>query len=179
MELKDLRLCTPAQIEAAALILSDTLWDDLDAARAEIKQRLSEDTIYCAALEGETVLGLGGLLKQYDGYAYELHPLAVAKAVQGQGVGSALLRELEHLARAAGAMTIYLGTDDDRKDVQTSFSGIDLYADLPERLRTFRPNRHPSAFYLKNGYQVVGVIPDANGIGKPDIFMAKRIARKE
>jgi hypothetical protein len=26
------------------------------------------------------------------------------------------------------------------------------------------------------GYTIVGVIPDANGLGKPDILMAKRIA---
>jgi aminoglycoside 6'-N-acetyltransferase I len=34
---------------------------------------------------------------------------------------------------------------------------------------------HPFAFYQKLGYEVVGVIPDANGFGKPDILMAKRI----
>ncbi len=31
-------------------------------------------------------------------------------------------------------------------------------------------------FYQKVGYTVVGVVPDANGLGKPDILMAKRIA---
>ena len=34
---------------------------------------------------------------------------------------------------------------------------------------------HPFAFYQRVGFEVVGVIPDANGPGKPDILMAKRV----
>ena len=30
---------------------------------------------------------------------------------------------------------------------------------------------------LVGGYALVGVIPDANGLGKPDIMMAKRVGR--
>jgi len=33
-------------------------------------------------------------------------------------------------------------------------------------------------FYKKLGYKIVNVIPEANGIGKPDILMAKRIKNK-
>ena len=31
--------------------------------------------------------------------------------------------------------------------------------------------------FQKMGYKIVGVFPDANGIGKPDIWMAKRIRK--
>jgi hypothetical protein len=34
---------------------------------------------------------------------------------------------------------------------------------------------HPYECYRKLGFVIVGVIPDANGFGKPDIFMAKRL----
>jgi aminoglycoside 6'-N-acetyltransferase I len=34
---------------------------------------------------------------------------------------------------------------------------------------------HPYEFYKKVGFTIVGVLPDANGFGKPDIFMAKRV----
>jgi aminoglycoside 6'-N-acetyltransferase I len=37
--------------------------------------------------------------------------------------------------------------------------------------------RHPYEFYQRLGYVIVGVIPDANGPGKPDILMAKSVAR--
>jgi aminoglycoside 6'-N-acetyltransferase I len=36
-------------------------------------------------------------------------------------------------------------------------------------------NQHPYKFYQKLGFVIVGVIPDANGPGKPDIIMAKRV----
>ena len=36
---------------------------------------------------------------------------------------------------------------------------------------------HPYEFYQKLGFVIVGVIPDANGPGKPDILMTKRVAR--
>jgi aminoglycoside 6'-N-acetyltransferase I len=34
---------------------------------------------------------------------------------------------------------------------------------------------HPFEFYLRVGFQIAGVLPDANGRGKPDIFLAKRV----
>ena len=34
---------------------------------------------------------------------------------------------------------------------------------------------HPCEFYQKMGFVIVGIMPDANGPGKPDIFMSKRI----
>jgi hypothetical protein len=36
-------------------------------------------------------------------------------------------------------------------------------------------HRHPFEFYQKAGFSIVGVVPDANGPGKPDILMAKRL----
>ena len=38
---------------------------------------------------------------------------------------------------------------------------------------------HPVAFYRKLGYAVVGLLPDVNGFGKPDILMAKRMAGRQ
>lgn len=47
------------------------------------------------------------------------------------------------------------------------------FRDLFSHIRNLRD--HPYEFYPKMGFAIVGVMPDANGIGKPDIFMAKRL----
>ncbi len=73
-----------------------------------------------------------------------------------------------------GGITVYLGTDDE--DNMTSLSNTDLYTNLSEKIVKIKNlKRHPYEFYQKQGYAIVGVIPDANGIGKPDILMAKRV----
>jgi aminoglycoside 6'-N-acetyltransferase I len=111
----------------------------------------------------------------YRGRVWELHPLVVAKSHRGQGIGRALVQDFEHLAAGHGALTVWLGSDDENDE--TSLSGIDLYADLPGAIERFAKIRgeHPCEFYLRLGFRVTGVMPDANGPGKPDIFFAKRV----
>ena len=100
---------------------------------------------------------------------------AFAKAWPGLfRVGRALVADLERLVAARGALTLQLGSDDE--DDMTSLGGADLYDDLWARIRDIQDRKgHPFAFYRKLGYTIIGVIPDANGRGKPDILMARRI----
>ena len=89
---------------------------------------------------------------------------------QGKGIGSLLLRELEARAARRGIIGIMLGTDDE--EYGTSLSAVDLDGGNvfreAERIRNLK--RHPYEFYLKNGYAIVGVVPNANGRRKPDIW---------
>jgi aminoglycoside 6'-N-acetyltransferase I len=122
------------------------------------------------------VIGWIGGTSQYDGRVWELHPLAVAPASQGRGVGSALVFALEQRVRERGGLTIWLGSDDE--DTMTTVSGIDLFPAPLEHLQRIRNlRRHPYEFYERLGYALIGVMPDANGPGKPDIFLAKSLAR--
>lgn len=155
--------------------LHTTAWPDMESARREVGECCSSEFISVGLAEGEVLLGWGGLRPMYENFTWELHPLMVDPAHQGTGIGSALLLEIERIARERGVLNIFLGTDDEAG--RTSLSGTDLYRkDLFEEIKNIRNlDRHPFEFYQKNGYRIVGVVPDANGIGKPDIFMCKRV----
>jgi aminoglycoside 6'-N-acetyltransferase I len=136
---------------------------------------LETDRICRAAVDEEgNLLGIIGGIPGYDGNVWELHPLAVQPSLQGQGIGRALVEDLEAQVRLKGGLTITLGTDDE--DGMTSLSNTDLYENLWEKIRDIRNLKgHPFEFYQKMGYVISGIVPDANGPGKPDILMAKKV----
>jgi GNAT superfamily N-acetyltransferase len=152
-------------------------WPDLESGLEEVRESFGAGRISRVALDDGTVLGWVGGISQYDGNVWELHPLVVRPDRQGQGVGRALVADLEDRVRERGGLTISLGTDDE--DGMTTLSGVDLYPNVCEHVANIRnQRRHPYEFYQKCGFVIVGVVPDANGPGKPDILMAKRVARK-
>ena len=129
-----------------------------------------------AAVVKDTVLGWAGILEPiYDGHVVELHPIVVKNDFRGQGIGKTLVLKLENEARNRKCLTIYLGSDDESASGETSLVNVDLYDDLPNHIKNFKAGTHPSGFYLKMGYKIIGVMPDANGIGKPDIIFGKRL----
>jgi len=152
-------------------------WPDVDAALQEVQKSLGAGRINRIAIDDNgAVLGWVGATRQYNGNAWELHPMVVQLEHRGKGIGRALVADLEVQVRKQGGITIYLGTDDE--DSMTSLGNTDLYPDVVEHLINIRNlGRHPYEFYQKLDYVIVGVIPDANGLGKPDIMMAKRVGR--
>jgi len=178
IEIIDMKLLNAEQLQQAAQILTVELplgWATLDEAMDEINERLFEqdDNTFLAAVESGVVLGFVGILPQYDGNVFELHPLAVRRDRQGQGIGARLVCAIEAAAKARGGLTLWLGADDEATPGETSLAGADLYSGLPRHLAEFAAGKHQSAFYLKMGFSIMGVMPDANGLGKPDIFFAK------
>lgn len=149
-------------------------WDTLEDGIEEVYEMLAEDRICRVAfLENQLVGWIGGI-PQYDGNVWELHPLAVHPDFQGKGVGRALVEDFETLVAEKGALTIILGSDDENN--MTTLSGVDLYDDLPGKIASIRNLKgHAYSFYEKMGFTIIGLVPDANGIGKPDIIMGKRV----
>lgn len=147
-----------------------------DCAEEEVDDCLSEGRIALVALEGDRVLGFVGAIPQYENTGWELHPLVVDKICRSRGVGRALMATLEARLREKGCLTVYLGSDDEFG--QTSLSDTNLFEDTFRKIEGIcNPGGHPYEFYQKCGYKIVGVVPDANGLGKPDIWMAKSLAR--
>lgn len=142
----------------------------------EIRQCLNAERLAFAALDGEAAVGFAGAIPQYGITGWELHPFIVAEAYQGRGIGSQLLQVMEEAVRKIGGITTYLGCDD--VDGTTSLSNCDLYENTFAKIKdiqTLTAKRHPYEFYLKNGYSITGVTPDANGVGKPDIWLSKKL----
>lgn len=150
-------------------------WETLEEAREEVSQSFAPDRISRVAVNehGDAVGWIGGI-SQYDGNVWELHPLVVHPDTQGKGIGKALVADLETQVKARGGLTITLGSDD--QEGMTSLYGIDLYPNPLEHLLNIRNlHRHPYEFYLTCGFVLTGIVPDANGWGKPDIIMSKRV----
>lgn len=150
-------------------------WPDLKSALQEVQESLAADRISRIAVgDSNQVLGWIGGIKHYDGNVWELHPLVVRTEFRGQGIGRSLVADLAAEAKNRGGIVLWVGTDDE--DNQTTLSGINLYPNVWEHIAKIRNLRgHPYEFYQKMGFAIVGVMPDANGIGKPDIYMAKRL----
>ncbi len=168
--------------EDAARILHETFiekgidaWSTIEEAREELDECTAEGLICIGLVRDGKLIGWGGLRPMYDTITLELHPLVVRLDRQRAGVGSAIVRELEARAEAAGALNIVLGTDDETG--RTNLSEVDFErCPVGEAIAKLKNvNGHPFGFYEKCGYRVIGIIPDANGPGKPDIWMWKRL----
>ena len=169
-------------IHQAAQLLVDAFkehwpdaWPTYEKGLEEVHEMLETERICRVAVDEKgNLLGIIGGIPGYDGNVWELHPLAVQPSSHGQGIGRALVKDLEEQVRLRGGLTITLGTDDE--DDMTTLSNVDLYENLWEKIRDIRNLKgHPFEFYQKLGYVITGIVPDANGKGKPDILMAKRV----
>ena len=178
MEIIDLNPIDQRMIDQTANLLVigfHESWPDTPSALAEVLDCLQAGKLNRVAVSGnDEVVGWIGGRRAYDGYVWELHPLIVHPNHRGAGIGRSLVQDFEASVKEMGGLTIYLGTDD--LEAQTSLAGVDVYPNPLEHLAQIRNRkRHPYEFYQKLGFKVVGMVPDANGFGKPDIMMAKRV----
>ncbi|HEV7590709.1 MAG TPA: GNAT family N-acetyltransferase [Longimicrobium sp.] len=171
-----------ASIERAAALLVEGFrehapraWPDMDAARAEVAECLNPEWIILGAFgAGGVLVGWIGGQPQYYGDVWELHPMVVDERFRRRGIGRMLVRELERRLRERGVLTLYLGTDDE--DERTSIGGVEVFPGVLDGLRELRNlGGHPFEAYERLGFEVIGVIPHANGFGRPDIQMAKSL----
>lgn len=179
MKIVNMNVLSEMQMIAAAQMLTNSLpngWATLEEALEEIEELLKPANRLLAIIDGDDVLGWGGILEPiYNGHVVELHPLVVDAHKKGSGIGRVLVEALEEEARKLGALTIFLGADDEVGGGETSLAHVDLYVDLPKKLESFEGGTHQAGFFMKLGYKIIGVMPDANGRGKPDIYFGKQL----
>jgi aminoglycoside 6'-N-acetyltransferase I len=180
MEIVDLNRLKDTQREEASRILRQAIsgpsYKGPGEAETETASFLgSVERFALAAVDGAAVRGWVGAVRGYS-HALELHPLVVDPPWQRKGIGRALVAALEDRAVAEGYLTVHLGTDDEVGG--TSLFNVDLFPNALVKLSHIKPSPagHPFFFYRSIGYEPVGLLPDANGFGKPDIYMAKRVA---
>ena len=173
-----------ARQQAAALLVAGfaehwpRAWPDLDAALRTVEESLDEERICRVALDDSSaLLGWTAAEPLYGGNVWELNVIVVWPNRQRDGIGRALIQDMEERVRERGGLTIWLGSDDE--DDMTSLAGVDLFPAPLVHLAAIRNYKgHPYEFYRKVGFSIAGVLPDANGLGKPDIFLAKSVARR-
>jgi len=171
---EECRQCAELLIDAFRE-LAPAAWPDMASAEAEVADAITASKVNRVLLGSDSrVLAWVGATPRYEGNVWEIHPLVVRTAHQEQGIGRRMLAEIERLARTADVITLWLGSDDETS--RTTLAGRDLYEDPYDAMATIRNlGRHPFEFYEKCGFTIVGVVPDANGAGKPDIHLAKRV----
>ncbi len=179
MQIVDLEEQPAGILEQAAVMLVEEFteprgWPTIEKAREEVTAVI-RDGFARVAIEDDLVLGWIGGLPEYHGRVWELHPLVVCSDRRRSGIGRALVAAFEHEAARRGALTATLGTDDDSG--MTSLANVDLYGDVAQHMAGLRDlgRSHPFLFYRKLGYVVTGIMPDANGRGRPDIYMSKAL----
>lgn len=178
--IEDLTTADNARIEGAATLLHAAfsplgVWTTMAESHQEVVDSLSADRVSRVAVDTDgAVVGWIGAIREYDGLVWQLHPIVVEEARRRNGIGRALILDLERILTARGALTLWAGSDD--LVGETSLGGIDLYATLPKAFDAVSSwGRHPLPFYHRLGFHVIGVMPDANGPGRPDIFLGKRL----
>lgn len=182
LQILDLCPNTPMLIQQIAILLVKSFkehypraWPTIEDALEEVQASFGIERISRVAIdENERVLGWIGAIEHYQGNVWEIHPLVVHQAYQRRGIGRMLIKDLEKTTLKRGGLTLWVGTDDE--DNQTTLSDVNLYENPWEQIDEIRNlKNHPYEFYQKCGFVIVGVMPDANGIGKPDIYMAKSL----
>ena len=147
---------------------------DIASGRMKIRESFSADR-RSRVLANDDGIALGWAGAIVGENVWEIHPIAVSPAFQRRGYGSLLVNDIIELARTNNAVAVWAGTGDTTDS--TNFSKIDLYRSAANALQDVTaPQDHPVHFWSRMGFSLVGVMPDEEGLGKPGIHFAKRIA---
>ena len=140
----------------------------------EVRECVEKPSICIGIKAGNELAGWAGIRPMYE-KTWELHPMVIKKECQGKGYGRALLGEMERLARLNGIIGLVVGSDDETDSTSLSekeITGVNIFEEI-KNIKNYK--NHPFEFYIKCGFAIVGIIPNANGPRKPDIWLWKDV----
>jgi aminoglycoside 6'-N-acetyltransferase I len=156
------------------------MWPTLNDKEASdtVKECIADENICIGIKINKQLIGWIGLRPMYE-KTWELHPLAILPEFQKKGYGKILINEIEKIAQERGIIGIMAGSDDETS--KTSLSEKKITEDnIFEEIRNIKNYKnHPFEFYKKCGFIIVGIIPNANGLKKPDIWLWKDIREQK
>ena len=171
-------------MEQAAKILLEAfptagMWPDIDEKQAleTLNECIADGNICLGIKINAKLIGWTGLRPMYE-KTWELQPMAICTEFQGKGYGKILLNEMERIAREKGIIGIFVGSDDETDKTSLSEKEITGENILEEIKNIKNYKNHPFEFYIKCGYSIVGIIPNANGPKKPDILLWKDLRER-
>ena len=116
----DLRPDNEDLVDQAAVLLQNAFrkrtedWQDAESARQEVLEPFAPQRISRVFLdESRTVLGWICAIPTYASRVWEIHPLVVSESHRRRGVGRSLVEDLEQLVASRGALTLWVGSDDE------------------------------------------------------------------
>jgi aminoglycoside 6'-N-acetyltransferase I len=171
---------TETQKQAKEILLKTfseaDMWPALNEKEAldTVNESIVKENICIGIKINRQLIGWIGLRPLYE-KTWELHPLAILPEFQKKGYGKILINETEKMAQKKGIIGIVAGSDDETN--KTSLSEKEITEDnIFEEIRNIKNyQNHPFEFYKKCGFIIVGIIPNAGGLQKPDIWMWKDI----
>ena len=171
-------------IEQASVMLMETfpkadMWPDLDEtiAKETVDDSIGDKNICIGLKIDNELIGWVCLSPMYE-KTWELHPMVIKTEFQGKGYGKILLNELERIAREMGIIGIILSSGEETNKTSLSekeIIGEKIIGEI-EKIKNYK--NHPYEFYIKCGYSIYGLIPNAYGLNKPDIMLWKDIRKK-
>ena len=151
-------------------------WPDMETALIEVNECIEEPNICIGLKIADELIGWVGLRPMYK-TTWELHPMVVKKEFWGKGYGKILIDELERIAVEKSIIGIFAGSDDETFSTSLSDKEITSENIFNEITNIKNYKNHPYEFYQKCGYIITGVVPNANGDRKPDIFLWKDLRK--
>jgi len=169
--------------EQAVQVLLETfseanMWPTINEKEAlkTVNECLADENISIGIKIEDRLIGWIGLRPMYE-KTWELHPLAIKPEFRRKGYGKILINELEKIAQKKGIIGIIAGSDDETNKTSLSekeITGENIFEEI-KNIKNYK--NHPFEFYKKCGFIIIGIVPNANGPKKPDIWLWKDIRK--